>query len=69
MRSRRRNGSARSSQPGADLLGRYLVRDCAYHSFVEEPDDDAPEGMLGWREVTMVPADENWEAIDALART
>ena len=38
------------------------------HSFVEEP-DDAPEGMLGWREVTMVPADENWEVIDALART
>jgi hypothetical protein len=54
---------------GVELAGRYLATQTVYHSLVTERDDAAPGGLLGWREVTMVPADENWEAIDALART
>ena len=35
-----------------------------YHSLAAEPDDNAPEGMVGWRELHMTPCDRDWEPID-----
>lgn len=46
------------------LHGRYLCTRAVYHSLIEEPDDQAPEGMVGWRELHMLPCDQDWEPVD-----
>lgn len=45
---------------GVNITGNFMCTEATYHSFVDEPDPLAPNGLIGWRDVVMRPVDEDW---------